>query len=321
MTSHVRWAFYQATLALALTVVSGDATRAQTPFLRGQNIQPVYEGWEKNPDGTVSMVFGYINRNFEETPHVPIGPNNFFDPGPQDRGQPTHFDTRRQSFIFKVTLPADWGNKELVWTMNHNGRVSRAAGKLLPHWVLDEGVWRANRGAGINGRTAADYVSNKAPVVQIAGPTSIKARVHEPIMLAASASDDGRPGPRPTRRSSGDGGTSSRVVLSNPDLPTVGGNHSGAASGTGGPTDQNVVQVGTAYQTGLAVTWRHYRGPGTATFDPRATAVRADGHATTTVRFSEPGTHVIRAVADDSTYTSGADVTVVVEAAAHDVGR
>ena len=88
-----------------------DVARAQTPFLRGQSVQPVYEGCEKNADGTISMVFGYLNRNFQEEPHVPVGPNNFFEPGPQDRGQPTHFDTRRQSFVFRATCPADWGKE------------------------------------------------------------------------------------------------------------------------------------------------------------------------------------------------------------------
>jgi len=120
------------------------------------------------------MVFGYMNRNFEEEPYIPIGPNNSFEPGPQDRGQPTHFDTRRQSFVFRVTLPADWGTKDLVWTVNHNGRANTAIGSLMPHWVIDEGVWRANRGAGITGRTAADYLGNKPPAVEIAGPASIK---------------------------------------------------------------------------------------------------------------------------------------------------
>ena len=315
MTSQVRRVCGVAATAFVLAV-RPDAARAQTPFLRGQNIQPVYEGWEKNPDGTIAMVFGYMNRNFQEEPLVTIGQNNFFLPGPQDRGQPTHFDTRRQSFIFRVTLPADWGTKELVWTVNHNGHAYTAIGNVAPHWVIDEGTWRANRGAGISGRTASEYVGNRPPAVQITGPATLTARVGEPVTLIATASDDGRPGPKPPqpRRGGGEGGATPKVVLSNPDLPTVGGNHSGAASGTGGPTDQNIVQVSMAYPTGLAVTWRHYRGPGKVSFEPLAMPVKADGKATTSVRFSEPGTHVIRAVADDSTFTTGADVTVTVSA-------
>jgi hypothetical protein len=321
MRMHMQQRVIPAAFAIAFLISASARPLAQTPYRWGQGLQPIYEGWEKSSDGTVSMVFGYLNRNFEEAPHVPIGSNNFFDGGAQDRGQPTHFDTRRQSFIFRVSLPADWGKKELTWTLIHNGYTGKAVGRLTPNWAIDEGVWRANRGAGINGRTAADYIGNSAPVIELAGPKTIKARVQETVALKASARDDGRPGPRPPRKSGGEGGAVARVVLSNPDLPTVGGNHSGAASGTGGPTDQNVVQVSVAYQTGLAVTWRHYRGPGTATFDPRAVPVKADGQAATAVRFSEPGTHVIRAVADDSTYTTGVDITVVVEGPAQDVRR
>jgi hypothetical protein len=317
MTNHFRQAVW-GTVAMVALGWGADGARAQTPFMRGQSIQPVYEGWEKNPDGMISMVFGYMNRNFEEAPYVPIGPNNAFDPGPQDRGQPTHFDPRRQSFVFRVTLPADWGTKELVWTVNHNGKVYTAIGSLTTNWIIDEGTWRANRGSGINGRTANDYLGNKPPAVEIVGPAMIKAKVGDPVTLAATATDDGRPGPRPKRAGrsgGGEGGATAKVVLSNPDLPTVGGNHSGAASGTGGPTDQNIVKVSSAYETGLAVTWRHYRGAGQASFAPRATPLKPGDKATTVARFSEPGTYVIRAVADDSTFTSGADVTVVVEPA------
>jgi hypothetical protein len=310
----VRRQLWRGIATTAAFVLSVAGAHAQTTFLGGQSIQPVYEGWEKAPDGTITMVFGYLNRNYQEEPEVTVGTNNKFEPGPVDRGQPTHFDPRRQSFVFRVPVPADWGAKELVWTLTHNGVTATAIGVLTSNWVLDEGVFRANRGSGISGRLAADYLGNKPPTVQITGPASMTAKVGEAITLAASANDDGRPGPRPKPpgRPSGEGGVRPKVVLSNPDLPTFGGDHSGAASGTGGPTDQNIVQVSTAYETGLGITWRHHRGPGKATFSSRASALRPGAPATTTVRFTTPGTHVIRAVADDSTYTTGADVTIVV---------
>ena len=42
----------------------------------------------RNPDGTFTLVFGYMSRNYEEEPGVPVGAENFFEPGPADRGQP-----------------------------------------------------------------------------------------------------------------------------------------------------------------------------------------------------------------------------------------
>ena len=35
------------------------------------------------------MWFGYMNRNFEEVLDLPVGPDNKFEPGAADRGQPT----------------------------------------------------------------------------------------------------------------------------------------------------------------------------------------------------------------------------------------
>lgn len=304
----------RAGVAVALAVAVASPATAQTTFLKGQSVQPVYEGYERNPDGSFDMVFGYFNRNYQEEPHIAVGPDNFFEPGPQDRGQPTHFDTRRQNFIFKVRVPADWGKKDLVWTLKSGGRTLTAIGTLLPSWVIDEGVYRANRGAGISGNDPDSYNSDKPPSISISGPTTVKARVGQPVSVTAIATDDGKPGPRPKAppRPSGEGGGAPKVILSNPDLPAFGGDHSNAASGTGGPTDQNVVKPRTAYETGLAVTWRHYRGAGSVTFSPREMPVRSDGKATTELRFSAPGTYVIRAVADDSTYTTGADITVEV---------
>jgi len=51
------------------------------------------------------MLFGYMNRNWEEEVVVPVGPNNNLTPGQPDQGQPTHFYPRRQRFVFKVTVP------------------------------------------------------------------------------------------------------------------------------------------------------------------------------------------------------------------------
>lgn len=300
-------------VALFVAVTGGDGTRAQTLFLRGQTIQPVYEGWEKNPDGTFSMLFGYLNRNYEETPYIPLGADNSFSPGLPDRGQPTHFYTRRQSFVFRVTVPADWGKKDLVWTVNHGGKALTAFGSLTPNWSLDEGVWRANRGAGINGRTGAKIPPNEPPVVGVVGPAGVTISVQEPVTLTVTATDDGVPGPRPPRprRREGEGlSTTPTVVV--PGLPTFGGNRSGAASGVGGPTDQNMVRTSLAYETGLAVTFLHYRGPGPVTFEPMAMPIKMGGQATTKARFGDAGIYVIRAVADDGSYTTPVDITVTV---------
>ena len=96
---------------LAVLLVLAGRAHTQTMFLSGQSVQPIFEGWQQNPDGTFSLLFGYLNRNYEDEPFVAIGANNTFEPGPADRGQPTHFYPRRQQFVFAVTVPANWGSK------------------------------------------------------------------------------------------------------------------------------------------------------------------------------------------------------------------
>src|SRR5262249_48659718 len=114
----------------------GSAQQFQTRHWSGQSISPVYEGFEKNADGTFNMWFGYMNRNYEETPDVPIGPENTFEPG-ADRGQPTHFAVRRHKDVFKVTVPASWGRQKLTWKLTVNGKTESIGGTLDPIWEID----------------------------------------------------------------------------------------------------------------------------------------------------------------------------------------
>ena len=64
---------------------------AQTTYQKGRHIEPAYEGWRPNPDGSYSFMFGYMNENWLEEPFVPVGDENFFSPGDRDQGQPTKF--------------------------------------------------------------------------------------------------------------------------------------------------------------------------------------------------------------------------------------
>lgn len=304
-TWRLRFGLVAAVLGLLCT---GEVPgRGQTLHRTGQSVQPVFEGWNKNEDGGFTMWFGYMNRNYEEEPHVSAGANNYFSPGPSDRGQPTHFYPRRQNFVFGVPVPPDWGDEDLVWTITINGETYTATGSLWDSWVVDEGVWQVNRGGGLRGRYGAEALTNEAPTVAVLGASELAATVGQPVTLTATASDDGLPGPQ-TRNE-----RPPYDPLPN-DLPTIGGRRSSAGSGVGGPTDQNIVKVRAARETGLAITWLHYRGPGQVAFSHMVTPVQSiDGRATTSVRFSKPGTYVIRATADDGSYMSTANVTVVVK--------
>ena len=124
-----------------------DILDTQIQYNRGQNVAPLYEGWIRNPDGTVDMWFGYLNKNYEEVLHVPVGPDNNIQPGGPDRGQPSVFiprrrrggaASRREGYVFRVRLPQDFGeDDELIWTVTAHGKTDRAVGTLLDLYVLE----------------------------------------------------------------------------------------------------------------------------------------------------------------------------------------
>src|SRR5262245_18627519 len=87
-------------IALGLVLIVASPLLAQTRYAAGQDVVPAFEGWERNPDGSFNMVFGYMNRNYEEEIDLPVGPDNTIEPGSADQGQPTHFYVRRQQFVF-----------------------------------------------------------------------------------------------------------------------------------------------------------------------------------------------------------------------------
>jgi hypothetical protein len=285
--------------ALALSVLVAHSTHAgaQAPA-RGQNVVPTYEGFWRNADGTFDLMFGYYNRNWVEEIDAPIGPGNTLDPGGPDRGQPTYFFPRRNQFVFKVRVPADFGNKEVVWTLTSNGVTEKAFGTLRPAYAVDETVMMANFGGGGQTGFDASMVGNKPPQLTVEGQKTLTARVGQPITLSAVAIDDGKPRTRPM-----------------PAL-LVGQSHFVPNSATG-----------------LRLSWFKYRGSGSVEFDPPQTKVwedRRDGGNSPwsagwqtppvppenkwTVRatFSEPGTYRLRALAHDGGLIAYDDVNVTV---------
>jgi hypothetical protein len=90
----------------------------------GASITGAFEGWFKNPDGTFSLLLGYYNRNLKQELDIPIGPDNRIEPGGPDRGQPTHFLASRQWGMFRIVVPADFGDNKLTWTIVANGQTT-----------------------------------------------------------------------------------------------------------------------------------------------------------------------------------------------------
>jgi hypothetical protein len=163
-------------------------------YARGQNVVPVFEGWVANPDGTFGLVFGAWNRNWEEELQIPIGPNNHFESGAPDQGQPTYFYARRGKNLFEITVPKDFGKKELVWTLVSRGKTEKAFGalvaqeKLTRKMVLAGGSLDDQAAAG-NDDQGDEGDPNQPPKVAFGPAPTVT--LSGPAMLTATVTDDG----------------------------------------------------------------------------------------------------------------------------------
>ena len=97
MPIRIRFAFVAVVLLAGSLVVSADGQMLPSSPKKafGASISPAFEGWYDNADGSHTFLIGYYNRNWSSEIDVPIGPNNRFEPGEPDRGQPTHFLANR----------------------------------------------------------------------------------------------------------------------------------------------------------------------------------------------------------------------------------
>ncbi|MDE2806188.1 MAG: hypothetical protein OXN18_13675 [Gemmatimonadota bacterium] len=312
---------------------------AQT-YQRGQNVAPAFEGWERNEDGSFSFLFGYMNRNWLEEVDVPVGEHNAFSPGPADRGQPTHFLPRRNRFVFKVRVPADWGDRELVWTLTSNGVTERAYATLRPDYVVDNVVIMSETGALGAGSSNARMRANEPPTITLEGPVARQATVGVPLGITVLVEDDGllrsrRRPPGPPPETAADSARADSIWNAPPTF----------SRRQLTPPSRITVQKA----NGLFMSWFLYRGEGAGdetgdggssatgesrvTFDPPQIKVWEDTRAganspwaplwvppelpegglwTVNVTFDRPGTYLLRGRADDGGLFADVEVTVTV---------
>jgi hypothetical protein len=124
-------------LASAVASLQGQLLPSSPKKAFGASISPAYDGWYDNPDGTHTFLIGYYNRNWTAEIDVPIGPNNRFEPGDPDRGQPTHFSPNRGFGMFTITVPKNTPPTEkLWWTLTVNGVTQRVPFYMSPDYNI-----------------------------------------------------------------------------------------------------------------------------------------------------------------------------------------
>jgi len=315
-------------LCLLASAPTGAEAQAIT-YTQGQPVYPAYEGWRHGDDGGYILMFGYMNQNWEQTPLAPVGPDNYFSPGPADRGQPTALLPRRNRFIFEVPVPASFGeDDELTWTLVANGHEAHAYGTIRTDLFIDNVVIMSENGALGAGSSNAEIRANIPPMIELEGPLEYTVSVGETLTLAAVVTDDGQP----------DRSNLRQTIESNDDEEDE---EEEDEEEDAEPTPEELLQSALRASTATATvskrislhfTWFVYRGeddavqiepPQTKPWeDTRAFAnspwairwdapeVPEDGRWTAEAVFSEPGTYILRGRADDGGLYSDVEVIV-----------
>ena len=233
----------------------------------GLRVAPFFDGWYRNPDGTVTLSFGYSNLNLTEIVEIPRGADNFIAPAEYDGRQPTFFEppgaraeeppTRRQRNrgVFTVTVPAGF-REDVVWTLVNQERTFSVPGNAQStayqlQWPMAMGSQPPLL------RFSMDGLAGRGPSGIDAAPISTS--VGTPLSLTVWIHDDSvrEEEPIAVRRRRG-------------DAPA------------------------------LNVTWYKHTGPGSVVFGSYTDSLaETEGMVTTTATFEQPGEYLVRVRADN----------------------
>ena len=252
----------------AIGVVGAQAPR-QWPLAPvppdGQRVAPFFDGFYQNPDGTITLSFGYSNFNREQTIEIPLGPDNFIEPKEYDGRQPTSFPVApgagptgarrdRERGVFTVTVPGTFKG-DVVWTLRHAGQTHKVPGRsktgaygLL--WPMASGSIPPQL------RFKADGPFGRGPVGIESPP--LQATVGTPLSVTIWMNDDSK------------------------------------------RTDEIQIKERGPERNAINVNWYKHSGPGPVTFDPPKSSLKElAGTATSAITFAQPGTYMLRVRADN----------------------
>ena len=263
---------------MAGVVVSAQRLPSAPPKQFGASVSPSFDGWFFNPDGTQSLLVGYFNRNIEREVDIPIGPNNRFEPGEPDLGQPTHFLTRRRYGMFIIPVPKGFSKTDkLWWTLTINGVTNRVPMYMHTDYNVSP-FTSTEESPGMRHNTPPVLRfeerggSFQGPTAMVSKALTRTATVGTPMPLNFWADDDALYS------------TGANAPMTNPQPP-------------------------------VNITVSKYRGPGEVTVAdarPKFEALKGgkalepySGKSATTVAFSQPGEYLLHVTANDYSGNGG----------------
>lgn len=247
--------------------------RSQRPLAplppEGLRVAPFFDGWYENPDGSITLSFGYSNLNRDDVIEIPLGPDNFITPTEYDGRQPTSFPPNapdptstaatgrreRERGAFTVTVPAGFKG-DVVWTLRVRGQAFSVPGRART------GAYQLRWPMAMGSVPPLLHFKPDGPAGR--GPTGLEAapvqtRVGAVLPLTIWIADDS--------------------VREKDPVPI-------AVKGTP--------------KAAMNVTWYKHSGPGPVSFNPpRQPIAELEGTATTSATFTQPGEYVVRVRADN----------------------
>jgi hypothetical protein len=269
-----RWLF--GGLAIA-TLISPLPLKAQlqrplTPIsTNGLSVTPHFDGWHPNPDGSITFSFAYLNLNKTEVVEIPLGPDNFIEPKEFDGRQPTSFPP----------VPADEpGAGAGSPTPDARHRARGVFTVTVPKGFKGDVVWTLRN----HGQTFKVPARSKSPAYQLSWKMAMGST--PPLLRFQPDGPAGR----------GPAGIDGDPVQASVGVPL-------ALSVF--LTDDSVrekppVALKGPERAKMNVTWYKHAGPGPIAFMPsREPITNAQGKASTSATFTEPGEYVIRVRGDN----------------------
>jgi hypothetical protein len=261
---------------VALLIGMQAAAQRQRPLsplpADGLRVVPFFDGWYQNPDGTLSLSYGYSNLNRNELVEIPLGPDNFIQPKEYDGRQPTSFPPvvptaggdgsgapagrrERERGVFTVTVPAGFRG-DVVWTLRYQGQTYSVPGRARV------GAYQLRWPMAMGSEPPALRFTQTGPEGR--GPVGVQAEpqrvaVGAPLSLMVSVNDDSEREPDPVS-----------------------------------------VRPRGGARPAINVIWYKHSGPGAVVFTPARNAIaELKGAAATSAVFQQPGEYVVRVRADN----------------------
>ncbi len=251
--------------------VSGQVVPPEPRRGFGASITPAFEGWYYNADGSRSFLVGYYNRNSQQAPDIPIGPNNRIEPGGPDMGQPTYFLPGRQTGMFTVPVPKDFKpDDQLVWTLVANGQAVSIPLRLKADYVMSPFSEIAVGNTPPVIRFEQNGKGMQGPIANVSTAATRSASVGTPFPLSLWTTDDAKY----------TSGSNAPVTRPRPPVTLRWSKYRGAGAVTFDKATPEVEKLDS--------------GEGAFT-----------GRATTTVKFAAAGDYVLHLTANDSSGDGG----------------